>query len=95
MDDSELWAVPEGLLANVHPATACAGRPCVLHDPMRTYDPARLAWRDDLGLFEVVCEHGVGHPAPEEAYHSAEIGRPERMLHTCDGCCSAWTPDSE
>ena len=79
-------------LANVHSPGACAGRNCVIHNPsdhhMRGWP---TNWRH--GGFgdimpphmERMCEHGVGHPDPDDlAFHgSAAIG-----VHGCDGCCA-------
>lgn len=67
-------------LVNVHPELACAGRDCVIHNPtdhhMRSWP---LHWRNDRGLFERICTHGVGHPDPDQfAYWraAAEKWRP-------------------
>lgn len=39
-----------------------------------------MQWREEVGMFERLCAHGVGHPDP---------GYPLRMRrHGCDGCCS-------
>ena len=58
----------EGIkLRNVHDPSKCAGRPCVIHAPldhhMRDWP---LHWRDDRGIFERICGHGVGHPDPSQ-----------------------------
>lgn len=76
-------------LQNVHEETACSERKaCVVHNPsahhMRFW---RLLWRDDLGLFERICPHGVGHPDPDQFEFWAETGRSGDGVHGCDGCC--------
>jgi hypothetical protein len=40
-------------------------------------------WRSDRGLMERLCEHGVGHPDPDEI----NLGLGGRAVHGCDGCC--------
>jgi hypothetical protein len=79
-----------GVLVNVHPESACAGRPCVLHNPsdhhMRDW---KLNWRDDRGFMERLCpDRGIGHPDPDDmAYHRSQ-GRGWIGTHGCDGCCA-------
>lgn len=68
-------------LFNLHDATACAGQPCVIHNPsehsMRAFP---THWRGDIGIMERICPHGVGHPDPDD--------RPlVSTVHGCDGCC--------
>lgn len=78
-------------LAAVHPGAVCEGRPCVIHSPtdhhMRGWP---LLWRDDRGIFERICEHGVGHPDPDQLYYWRETG-PAEAVHGCDGCCQQTT----
>ena len=79
------WTMPGGRrLEVVHPRGHCQPGPCVIHNPMLTHmDTWPLHWRDDRGIFERICRHSVGHPAPEQAAH---IG-PGGMIHGCCGCC--------
>ncbi len=81
-------------LDNVHPAEACTGRSCVIHNPsnhhMRYW---RLHWRNDRGLFERICPHGIGHPDPDQFEHWQQIGRDSERLHGCDGCCRGEGPN--
>ncbi len=55
------------VLSNVHSEQLCSGRTCVVHAPsahhMRTWP---LTWRQDRGMFERRCEHGIGHPDPDQ-----------------------------
>lgn len=74
-------------LANVHADTQCAGTVCVLHNPtqhhMRDWP---MLWRDDRKIFERICDHGVGHPDPDQDTYLLQRG--DDMMHGCDGCCS-------
>ena len=79
----------EGItLVNVHPSCMCAHRHCVIHNPsehsMRGWT---LVWRDDRGIFERICEHGVGHCDPDQFDYWREIGAEYMGIHGCDGCC--------
>lgn len=68
-------------------------RPCVIHRPsphhMRLWP---LTWRNDRGIFERHCPHGVGHPDPDQFDFWAETGREYEAAHGCDGCCQAPLP---
>lgn len=82
-------AVVEGIrLENVHDASLCVGRPCVVHNPtdhhMRGF---RLLWRDDRKIFERVCPHGIGHPDPDQFHYWRENDMEYEGVHGCDGCC--------
>jgi hypothetical protein len=76
------------VLANVHPGELCAGRPCPIHNQtdhhMRDWP---LLWRDDRGIFERVCPHGVGHPDPDQLDYWRETGQDAQAIHGCEGCC--------
>ena len=77
-----------GELVNVHSATLCAGRACVIHNPsdhpMRTW---RKNWRADTGLMERICPtHGVGHPDPDDVAYHVSQGRDWMSVHGCCGC---------
>lgn len=75
-----------------HPPDACNGGVCCIHNPsdhsMRSF---RQHWRDDRGLMERICPHGIGHPDPddlawiakERGYEAAGV----EAVHGCDGCC--------
>lgn len=82
--------VGHATIINVHPASACKGRPCVVHHPsdhrMREW---ALNWRDDRGLMERLCPHGTGHPDPDDMAYQASAGRSWQGVHDCDGCCTA------
>jgi hypothetical protein len=55
---------------------------CIIHARQDTHMKEwPTHWRSDWGgFFEVICPHGIGHPAPEQV-GSAGLG------HGCDGCC--------
>lgn len=78
------------VLRRVHHPGVCAGRPCVIHAPtghhMRSWP---LLWRDDRGVFERICRHGVGHPDPDQRDWWQEAGRAGLGVHGCDGCCAS------
>ena len=75
------------MLDGVHPADQCAGH-CPLHSPSDHHMTAwRLLWRDDWGLFERICEHGVGHPDPDDVAFKRSRRREGFGVHGCDGCC--------
>lgn len=79
----------EGIrLLGVHPEAVCAGQTCVLHNPlnhgMRDW---KLIWREDRGIFERICSHGIGHPDPSQFEFWAEMNAMYEAVHGCDGCC--------
>ena len=72
------------LLRNVHDAAACAGRPCVMHNPSEhCMSDFPLWWRGDRKLMERTCPHGVGHPDPDQPFPPGS----HEWRHGCDGCC--------
>lgn len=86
-----LWGIQTGdaTLVNVHPATACLGQACVVHNPsdhhMRDWP---LNWRGDRGLMERICpSHGTGHPDPDDMTFHRRNGREWMGVHGCCGCC--------
>jgi hypothetical protein len=85
----DMLAVANGILTKVHPAGTCAGPHCWVHNPsphhMVTW-PVR--WRDDKSVAERVCEHGLGHPDPDDVTYNLRSGRDVRV-HGCDGCCGS------
>lgn len=72
-----------------HAPSECEGRgACVIHRPsphrMRDW---RLAFRSDVYLMERTCEHGVGHPDPDDLTYQMTQGNEAAKFHGCDGCC--------
>lgn len=75
-------------LVNVHPPERCAGRACVVHNPSDHHMVGwPLNWRDDRGIMERVCPHGIGHPDPDDLAYRVSIRR-GGDVHGCDGCCA-------
>lgn len=84
----ENYTTGTGQKLKVHDRAVCSaiqrGRgDCVIHQRADTHmKDWPTNWRTSWGGFmEVICPHGVGHPAPEEM-------RKGGMGHGCDGCCS-------
>lgn len=65
----------------VHPKTKCAGHHCCIHNPsdhhMKDWPQN---WREDRGIMERICPHGIGHPDPDDPCKD--------KIHGCDGCCT-------
>lgn len=82
-------------LTKVHDPGKCEGTPCVVHGPsdhhMREWP---LHWRADRepGLFERICEHGIGHPDPDQFAYWRENDEDHMAWHHCDGCCGYRCP---
>jgi hypothetical protein len=77
-------------LVAVHSPVACMERFCAIHNrpsnhPLRD---APLNWRDDRGILERICSHGVGHPDWDSAVYLRSIGQDYENVHGCDGCCT-------
>lgn len=82
-------------VTNVHDPALCAGRPCTIHNRS---DHHMRSWpqnfRPDRGIMERICEHGVGHPDPDDLDWRPETsdgrveGRDTAGIHGCDGCCA-------
>jgi hypothetical protein len=71
-----------------HGPDKCAGQNCCIHNPsphhMVTWP---MRWRADTGKMERICEHGIGHPDPDDAAYWERLGQGCRNIHGCDGCC--------
>jgi hypothetical protein len=63
---------------------------CVVHNPTRDSVMAGfpLNWREDRGIMERICPHGVGHPDFDSANYNIRAGAARLNSHGCDGCCS-------
>jgi hypothetical protein len=74
------------LIYNVHDPLECGKEFCTVHNRsnhhLRSFPQY---WREDLGIMERTCPHGVGHPDPDEFMISKEI---YLGIHGCDGCCT-------
>jgi hypothetical protein len=82
-----------GQIMQLHPARECLS-PCPVHSPStHPLAGAALHWRSDRRMWERICEHGVGHPDPDDLGYKRQTMMPAvyRMYafetHGCDGCC--------
>lgn len=67
-------------IVNVHRMEDCSGT-CTIHEHSEhALADKPLLWRNDRGIFEHICEHGVGHPCPDSL-------RDDPGVHGCCGCC--------
>lgn len=79
-------------LVGVHSPMLCQGRHCSVHNPsdhhMVTW---QQHWRDDRGMMERICPHGIGHPDPDHMSYLETVLDYEEYFyegfHGCDGCC--------
>lgn len=76
-------------LKNVHDPALCADRGCAIHNHPSEHRlmNAPLNWREDRGILERICEHGVGHPDYDSALYLDSIGESVQNIHGCDFCC--------
>lgn len=77
-------------LVNVHYRRDCQRdtRPCAIHnltDHSMRHFPQHF--REDTGLMERTCPHGIGHPDPDSLPFFEEMGIRGMDRHGCDGCC--------
>lgn len=77
------------VLVNVHKARPeCFTKYCCIHWPSKHH----LAdwpqnWREDRKIMERMCEHGVGHPDPDDVAFNQRLYGVDVSDHGCDGCC--------
>lgn len=77
------------LMYNVHSFLKCQGRHCTIHNPSEhTLSLRPLHWRDDKGIFERLCEHGIGHDDPDDVAYHKTLNEFYGGVHGCDGCCA-------
>lgn len=86
------------LVAVHHRSPECDEHGCCIHNPSEhPLRGAPLIWRHS-GPFDIkpshmerFCEHGVGHPDPDQDAYLRRTGRTELAdnlaVHGCDGCC--------
>lgn len=69
-----------------HPEWACTGQVCCVHNPTdHVMKDFKQVWRPDRRIIERVCEHGVGHPDPDDFNIRNML---TDSIHGCDGCCA-------
>lgn len=91
--DFETYVSGTGQKLYVHNKNACKGFHCPIHNSsnhkMKDWP---TNYREDRGLMERICEHGVGHPDPDDLnFKERTRGKKYAELesiHGCDGCCS-------
>lgn len=91
--DDEVITLHDGRPLRVHTEDACLAPPCPIHAP----SDHRMAswpqdWSSDERRLERVCQHGVGHPDPDDL--RVRLAADGREHDGCDGCCSAPTRES-
>lgn len=86
MNDVYVWT-PKGSRQKIttHSPNKCAGRPCCVHNPSNHHmKDWSQHYRDDNGVTERICPHGIGHPDPDQLYSPDAW----QWIHGCDGCCT-------
>lgn len=69
------------VLSNVHSPDACADNDCPIHNPsIHNMVGWPTYFREDTGVMERICKHGIGHPDPDDPQSKHEV-------HGCCGCC--------
>ena len=86
----ETYVDGTGVKLRVHDREKCKGEFCSIHNPsnhiMKDWP---THWRDDRGLMERICEHGVGHPDPDDLAFKRRHGLDDSEgIHGCCGCCT-------
>ena len=89
----EKYKTGTGQTVWVHDKKMCAGEHCCIHNPsdhhMKNWP---THWRDDRGLMERLCKHGIGHPDPDDLAFKKRNSLPDaKGIHGCDGCCNEKT----
>lgn len=81
-----------GQVLSVHNKGDCLGDNCPIHNPSNHHmKDWPLFWRDDRRIFERICEHGVGHPDPDDLNFRIKFkleNAKYASVHGCCGCCS-------
>lgn len=70
-----------GQVIAAHTQDKCFGQACCIHNVsdhhMKDWPQN---WREDASKMERLCEHGIGHPDPDDINPN--------VIHGCDGCCA-------
>lgn len=88
-----VWQIPgtDLQLVNVHPETPDCADGCMIHHPtagdIANVEHWPYHWRDDKGVMERKCPHGIGHPDIDDANYQNRNFREHLNIHGCDGCC--------
>ena len=91
---SEPYVTGTGQVITVHSARDCAGRRCCIHNPSNHHmKDWPTNWRHDRKMMERICEHGIGHPDPDDLAFKKAVSLAaghtdyDTGIHGCDGCC--------
>jgi len=76
----------------VHRRGDCKGEHCCIHNPSdHPLKDAPMNWRGDRALMERICDHGIGHPDPDDIEFKrltrGDVVADAESVHGCDGCC--------
>ena len=85
------WTDDYGVtIKNVHGKDECrTPGACTIHSPSNHHMlHFPQSWRADRGFMERICEHGIGHPDPDEGLEGVYA------MHGCDGCCAEPQPEA-
>ena len=89
------WIREKGYTLVTHAKDSCTGEWCCIHNPSpHPLWLAPLSWRGDRSLMERICDHGIGHPDPDDLDYKRENMDPKIYeqyafgIHGCDGCCA-------
>lgn len=84
----ELYITGTGQRMWVHDKAKCDSKGCPIHGPSEHHMRGWATnYREDRGLTERICCHGVGHPDPDSVSYGLKFGK-DISSHGCDGCCS-------
>lgn len=88
----DLIALRNGDFLTTHPEGSCSGERCSIHNPSEhAMSEFPQLWREDRGLMERLCRHGIGHPDPDDIAHKrrtrGDAYAAVEAVHGCDGCC--------
>lgn len=85
----EEYVTNAGDKLKVHSKADCRGPVCPIHRPTPHHMRAwKMIWRGDRQIFERLCEHGIGHPDPDDQEAKLFIQGFMDGVHGCDGCCA-------
>lgn len=83
---SEVYTTGTGQQMYTHEHGECKVGSCPIHNPSKhVLRDCPTHWRQDRGIMERICPHGVGHPDPDCMYAQQDT------VHACDGCCARTT----
>ena len=91
MKSTQTWWNPKGSrkFYVTHDPAQCFPKPCCVHRPSEHHmKDWPQNYRDDTGVTERVCVHGVGHPDPDQPW-------PEDAWQWVHGCCGERCCDAQ